>query len=381
MSAPTQADAAQAQAALQLRLDTKEADLRVKETRLETEKADLRVKEARLESEKARLDSKEAALAAADKAVKSLGFLARAAIITEVRAAHSSAKAEVDAQKESVARALADIEAAKLAVTLQSDSVRFMQAEVESLAKGVARPNKVDAAEWISRPLPPHQRPSGVKMQRTTQDPEEVKVPHKFAHWNAFEQGLLTFVDALRGRETKEPVEQVLRSIVFAYETSWEGVWGPPRDATLTLLAGIFPGELYTTPPLTTPTNVFSARGGITDEVTSVHDKIVSIGERKAPAVYFAQDLPPHQTLTAVAAGDRGAHGAITRRMNLFYTTLQLYTYLVSKGSVVYGYISNYDSWVFFKRQGGARGAALLAPVRPGPRARGLGVFYNVERE
>ena len=362
-------------------LRTKEADLRIME-------ADLRDEKRRLETKEARRDQKDAELATAKKAKP--GRLGRAPTsatldqaIAEAKGALVAAQADVDAAKQAVT-------AQQAVVNAQVNAVRYQEAVVSSLRNQTAVPIRVLAREWFSRELPRHTRPDSNRNSRTklSAQSETVRVP-QFAPWPEFEQGLAEFLASEpMARQIIEPLEQVV-DLIFDLETKFEGAFGPARSATFQALNQLFAHLSFTFPPLGIPGNVYGSSGGICDECTLYDGVLRSIGEWKAPLVFFDTDRQPHEVASAMAANARAPNRMKGRSENTFFTLLQLFTYLVGKsprdklkratGGLRHGYISNYDSWVFVMRSHDAEGNEVLlcSPYYDRTQARAAWAYFK----
>ena len=286
----------EAQQAAPLTLALKQAELRAAEAQLDAEKAELRTKEAELytkedelRTKKDDLHTKEDDLRAAKRA-KPGRYTSRAALNqakTSAEQALAAAQAEVDAAK-------AAAQAAKEAARLAQGVVRRQQFIVDNLWNATIVPPILPSADiFMLKELPKYHRPEDREIQLTTNVPEIVQMPSSFQLWADFECGRQNFVKSLAGRCCLDPIEKTSSHIEFDHETMWGGAWAVPRETTIEVMHQLFSHLPLGVGKLFFQSNINGSKGGITDEVSLINGALYTIGERKAPLVFFRKQPQP----------------------------------------------------------------------------------------
>ena len=94
---------------------------------------------------------------------------------------------------------------------------------------------------------------------------------------------------------------------------------------------------------------------GSTDQVALLNNLYLYIGEFKPRLVDFITSKGIWELFAQAINGDQPAHGDITSYWNTMNTMIQTYSYLAHKcgdaGGVRYGFMTNWDYWVFFERR------------------------------
>jgi hypothetical protein len=250
-----------------------------------------------------------------------------------------------EALTEKERRAKEAAEAAKEAAEAAKETAEALT-EKERRAKEAAEAVAyTDAGAALSTSLPPMNRRLFQKKSRTENKSSYVK-PMRFEKW----EGFRVVMDALHTRVTGKVVRNVDIMLSTAQQTSGEYEFAT-QEVVFVILLAVFNmleacGELAGV-KIGQNEKTENASGGIPDKVALFNGIPVFIGEYKRPTVTFdAGSCPWLQSMRV--------------DNNLLATILQTYSYLVTKGYMVYGFFTNYDHWVFVRRVHGNNGEEVL---------------------
>lgn len=218
----------------------------------------------------------------------------------------------------------------------QSELLRLQQ-ELQELRKKLDHAKYVNAREELMREIPDYHRSTQDQLGSQTQMREHFVRPVKLVQWEGFQAEIVALLESVADKNAERVVDVVdAEHTVVNHETTVHGLLeNIVRHTGKVLREALGDASLQITVGITKLTRP----GGIPDILVSHQDRVIFVIELKRPSVQFDRVKNPWDH--DVAAETRG---------NTLVSTLQTYTYMLTKGDLKYGCFTNYNNWVFLRR-------------------------------
>jgi len=284
-------------------------------------------------------------------------------------------KVELDAVKVELAALKANRPALEQAILNANLQVQAAEAKVASEERLLLELTGMRAAEYLQRalrkPVYHNEPPAGIILADSTATPPPAKMlkratislvrriishsmPHSVVDWDDFESAKTEWLaNKVGDRFVVSRNDDLPTDLRFIEEKDFISYWLLPRTSTHNVLCELFPESRLK------ETTIISSKDGVlgrTDEALVLYLKdgtkrALEVTEHKHPSVRFyttntvaklVQKEPPPE----MQAG-RGMKG------NVLKSLVQTYTYMISdaKNMQRYGAFSNWNQWVFMKRE------------------------------
>ena len=228
---------------------------------------------------------------------------------------------------------------------------------------------QVNAHDYLSRPLNPAVQtsnpPPGSKTTANKRETIEHVAPFQVAQWTDFD--LDGFKRFTQNKMIKNPNIVESTDLWLNDEKMFDVCFKDARTSIKMTLDGLFPGLGYSNIGFTS-TEKSGSGAGSTDAIAKVgvDGPTLFVAEYKAITVEFETAMPIWKLYEQAQLGQR-PEDQVTKFRNTLNTLIQTYSYMCSKkpeegsGSLQYGFASNWNHWVFFKRTVASSKEVLLA--------------------
>jgi len=238
----------------------------------------------------------------------------------------------------------------------------------EEVLRNVEQARIIDAAEYLDLPLEdvpdstraflvPEINPDQVLEQRAKRSKSRStsisgrnfthRMPYSVTQWPEFENEMIALRTSLAGRQVLKPLEQQLANdLVFSDERAFPAFWANPRSATKNVLAQVFPDS----PIGSGRAHAHSGGPGREDELFSV------VAEQGEHEIYVLEQKDKHVLfetnthLADIVAAGEPEFGTKLKKKYAVCSLVQTYTYMIQY-KLRFGMFSNWDNWVFMKRE------------------------------